>query len=171
MERLSKALAWLAAMAIILGLIFSYLYATLTFNQLSQGFAIGGADNVVEAFFNVLKSQLIFIALSASNVLDGGAIILAMSLAWVNRHRAWLIALIAITLLTFIWPSFFMTWQNTHPPISGGSATLGVETYNFVSMAVSFVPAVLALIYALIHRQPISAATADAELGIVRSAL
>ena len=162
MERLYKALVWLASIAIVLGLVMSYLIATMpALNRFPPG-PIDGSDGLVGAFVKVLSFQWPNIMLSLSSLLGDGAIVLAAALAWMQRRRAWLIALIVPTLLTLAWPSFtIVAWVSWKPQI---------PTFNFIVMSVPLIPVALALIFGLIRRKP-AAATTDAELDIVRSAL
>lgn len=162
MERLYKALVWLASIAIVLGLVISYLIAMTAINRFPQQPSLGGSDGLVSAFVKVLSFQWLNIMLSLSSLLGDGAIGLAATLAWAQRRRAWLIALIVAALLTLAWPSFtIVAWVSWGPQI---------QTFNFVVLSAPLIPVAVALIFGLIRRKP-AAATTDAELDIVRSAL
>lgn len=171
-ERLYKTLAWLAALALILGLVIAFLYATLPANLLPNGYYFGGSDGLIVAFLTVLHSRVFEVAISLSNLLGSGAIVLAAVLAWMQRRRAWLTALIVAVLLTLAWPSFALAWQIAQfPPGPSAPPESEIKTFSIISLTVPLIPFALPLIFALIHRKPTSAATTDAELGIVRSAL
>jgi hypothetical protein len=173
MDRLYKALAWLASIAIVLGLVIAYMYAKTTLGQFAPAFGVSGSDGLIGAFFKVLRSQIFSMAVNVSTLLVGGVTTLAAALAWVNRRHAWLTALIVVTLLTLAWPSLIIAWQNLYfQPGPAGLSRQEVEVYTFVVFAVQLLPAALALIFALVHRRPAAASTdADAALGVVRSAL
>ena len=174
MDRLYKALAWLAGIAIALGLVIAYLYARANVGQFQPGFfGISRPDGLIGAFFKVLRSQTFNMILDVSNLLVGGATTLAAALAWASRRNGWLTALIVGTLLALAWPSFTIAWQMLY--FQPGPAELPrheVELFTFVVFAVQLLPVALALIFALMQRRPASAAAdADAALGVVRSAL
>ncbi len=174
MDRLYKALAWLAGIAIALGLVIAYLYAKTTIGQFQQGFfGVSGSDGLIGAFFKVLRSQTFSMIMDVSNLLVGGVTTLAAALAWVNRRHGWLTALIVGTLLALAWPSFTLAWQYLY--FQPGQAELPrqeVEVFTFVVFAVQLLPAALALVFPLMQRwPPRAAADADAALGVVRSAL
>lgn len=171
MERLYKALVWLASIAIVLGLVISYLLAMTAINRYPPGLTVSSSDGLVGAFFKVLSFQTTNTMLGLSNLLNGGVITLAVTLAWANRRRAWLIALIILTLLTLAWPSFTIAWADLN--YSQGSAGISesqIQTFNFIVLSAPLIPVAVALIFGLIRRKP-AAATTDAELDIVRSAL
>lgn len=174
MDRLYKALAWLAGIAIALGLVIAYVYAKTTLGQFAPGFGVSGSDGLIGAFFKVLRSQTFNVILDVSNLLVGGVTTLAAALAWASRRNGWLTALIVGTLLALAWPSFTIAWQTLY--FQPGPAELPrheVELFTFVVFAVQLLPAALALIFALTNRKAVAANTADADtaLGVVRSAL
>jgi hypothetical protein len=176
MDRLYKALVWLASIAIVLGLVIVYHYVMLPVGGFSQGYFFSGSDGPVVAFFSMLKSQTFYLFSTLSNLFDSGAIVLGIALAWANRRYGWMAALIIVTLLSFIWPTFVLTWQNFHVPPSQdpSQSQAQIQMSNLMVLSVSLLPAALALIFALIHRKAAAAntaATADADLGVVRSAL
>lgn len=182
MERLYKALMWLAVVALVMGLVTIYLLGNPASNQYPQGIAFDSADGLIAAFFKMLYAQRVFIVSNLSGLLGGGVVTLAAVLAWVNRRRAWLIALVVLELLTLAWPLVAQTWliwQNTHAsPLSQAQTQAQVETFNLVNLSVPLIPIALALVFALIHRKSLAATTdmaadaeSDAELGVVRSAL
>jgi hypothetical protein len=172
MERLYKALVWLAAVALVLGLVIAYLYATLSANLLPNGYYFGGSDGLIVAFLRVLRSRMFEVAISLSNLLGSGAFVLAAVLAWMQRRRAWLTALVVAALLALVWPSFMLAWQIVQfPPGPSGPPESELKTFNIISLTIPLIPFALPLIFALIRRKPAAATTTDAELGIVRSRL
>ncbi|HEX5572383.1 MAG TPA: hypothetical protein VFX31_13400, partial [Ktedonobacterales bacterium] len=119
-----------------------------------------------------LRSRMLDVAFSLSNLLGGSAIVLAAALAWAQRRHAWLIALIVAALLALAWPSFALAWQFVQfPPGPSGPPESELKTFNIISLTIPLIPFALPLIFALIRRKPAAATTTDAELGIVRSRL
>jgi hypothetical protein len=158
-ERLHKTLIWLAVVAIAFGLAIAFVL-TRSFIPSPLGFSYSSEDGLLGAYFKVLSSQTINLAIGLSTLLNGGVITLAAALAFVNRRWGWLTALIVVTLLTLTWPPFALVLLNRQ--LSQTFPYLQIFAYNFTTLAVPLIPVALALIFALIRRGHAPSATAVA---------
>ncbi len=175
MERLYRGLVWLACATLIVGAMASYLYASSVYTSTQAGISFsesGGSSSSIAVFFQLLATQWGNMALSLSNLLDGGVIILAATLAWATHRRVWLATLIVVTLLTVVWPSVAFVWQAHYLAAQlGGSNVPAIQMiYIYLSQGVQLLPVALALVFGLNRRRTFMATT-DATLGIERSAL
>lgn len=174
MEKLYKALTWLASVALVCGLVVAFMVqASPSF----PGLTLSGARGFAPTFFSALTGNWFMELSLMSTMLTDGAIVLGATVAWMGHRRAWLVALLVVTVLTLIWPAAVQAWQvATFVPqaVTGGSSPQSISTINFMLFAVPLIPVVMALVMTLTHRRltPPSATTStDAELGIVRSSL
>ena len=174
MEKLYKALTWLASVALICGLFIAFrVQATTQF----QGLSLSGAQGFAPMFFAVLTGTWFMELSSISTMLADGAIVLGVTIAWMGRRRTWLVALLVVTVLTWLWPAAAQAWQvATFVPqaAADGLSPQAISMINFTLFAVPLIPVVLALVMALTHRRltPSSDTTStDAELGIERGSL
>ncbi|HEY8326133.1 MAG TPA: hypothetical protein VIG77_16660 [Ktedonobacterales bacterium] len=162
MERLNKTLIWLAVVAIAFGLAIAFVL-TRTFIPHPLGFSYSSEDGLLAAYFNILSSQTINLAIGLSTLLNGGVITLAAAMAFVNRRWGWLIVLIVVTLLTLLWPPFALILLSRQE--SQTFPYLHIFAYNFTTLTVPLIPVALALIFALIRRRSAPTATGEGSLG------
>lgn len=176
MERLYRGLVWLAGATLIVGVVASYLYASSVFTSTQAGISFsesGGSSSSIAVFFQLLTTQWSTMALSLSNLLNGGVIILAATLAWATHRRIWLAAMILATLLMIIWPSIVFLWQTHYLSAQfafSNAPEFHIYSYIYISEGVQLIPVALALVFGLNSRRAAIART-DATLGIERSAL
>jgi hypothetical protein len=178
-DKLYKALIWLAGVALALGLLVTYLYMTMANSNLPNGYALGHPDGPIAVFFTTLSTQKLSIVADLSGVLGDGAIALAAALAWMEGRRGWLTALIGVRAALLLQYTADMTWNyllNLNAASGSiNSGAVNVGEFNFVNFAVPLIPVALALLYALTHRKAAAtvsdAAESDATLEIIRSPL
>lgn len=178
MEKLYKALVWLAGLALVLGLFVAFTFQTPASNsslefQGPSSFGVGGLG---PTFFKVLVGTWFMEVMRLSSTLTDGATLLGIVTAWLHRRRGWLIALLVVTLLASLWPSVVQAWQVAIyiPQSAGvGPSPQTIYTTNLSMFAVPLIPVVMALVLALTNRRLLPSVTTstDAELGIVRSQL
>jgi hypothetical protein len=170
-ERLYKALAWVAGAALAFGLAFTIMNTSVTLSYYAQVPQIPNYGVLYSALATSLStgdlgSNIRPIAL----LLVSGATLLAMALAWADRRWGWLIALISVTILAILWPSAVAAWavtnMHTLPPVPV-TAALAVMTFSV--FAAPLVPVALALILALTRHRPAAAAPASAPLTVAPS--
>lgn len=182
MDKLYKALIWLAGAALMLGLVITYIYTTMAMNNLPNGYALGQPEGPIAAFFTILGAQKLAIVVGLSGLLGDGAIALAAALAWMEGRRGWLLALIGARAVMLFQPIAMMTWDYllnaASAPINSGAPNL--MTFTFVSFAVPLIPVALALIFGLTRRKAsatepgaaeVDATESDSALEIIRSPL
>ena len=183
MDKLYKALIWLAGVALTLGLGVTSLYMAMAMNKLPNGYyTLGQPEGPIPVFFTTLSTQKLAIVAGLSGLLGDGAIALAAALAWVEGRRGWLLALIGVRAVMLFQPTVMMTWDYlmnaASAPINSGAANL--ETFTFVNFAVPLIPVALALIFGLTLRKASATETnvteakateADGTLEIIRSPL
>jgi hypothetical protein len=183
-EKLYKALIWLAGVALALGLVITFLYTAMAMNNLPNGYALGHPDGPIAVFFTTLSTQKLSIVADLSGVLGDGAIALAAALAWMEGRRGWLTALIGVRAALLLQYTADMTWNyllNLNAASgSMNSGAVNVGEFNFVNFAVPLIPVALALIFALAHRKAAAIETnvteakateSDGTLEIIRSPL
>lgn len=174
MERLYRALVWLAGAAVVVSLVASYIVASSIYSNFTSGGGsteVSGSSGSATVLLTVLSGQVKFIAMDLVSLLSGGAVILAMALAWAARRREWLAALIIVTLATLVLPSAITTWLILNP--SAPSQSQGEQfpvVVTLLMLNLQLIPVSLALVFGLIRSRP-AADTTDAALGIERSAL
>lgn len=162
MERIYRALAWCAGVAMVFGLAFAIMNTAQTLSYYSQ-------VPRVAAYFGLYTSPIIGLDTGdlASNIrpiailLVCGVTLLAIALAWADRRWSWLVALIVVTILAILWPAGVEAWavMNIHalPPVP---VTLALTVMTFSVFAVPLVSVALALILALTRHTPAPAAAA-----------
>ncbi|HET9110642.1 MAG TPA: hypothetical protein VFN78_07450 [Ktedonobacterales bacterium] len=176
MEKLYRALVWLAGIGLVCGLFVAFMFQTPASNTSIQGPSSFGVSGFAPTFFSVLMGSWFMELMRLSSVLTDGATVLGIVAAWVGRRRGWLVALLVVTLLTWLWPTAVQAWQVAiYVPQTAGDGPSPQTIYdtNLSMFAVPLIPVVMALILALTNRKLIPTVTTstDAELGIVRSAL
>jgi len=167
-ERLYKALVWLAGVAIVTGLAFSAMYTTQAASNYAQVPHVSLIDGMFAGFFTGLYvGDLPYDVRSVAFLCACGVTLLALALAWSNRRYGWLLALLIATLLALLWPTWVEAWTlrpftmfQPYPPV-----TAALETQIFSGYAVPLVPVVLALIFALTRRPPAPSAQPGAALA------
>jgi hypothetical protein len=173
MQKVYRALVWLAGGTLVLGVYFAVvMFTPLAENVVPpQGVTVSGPS--VSVFVSVFaQSLLLQLLASYSNVfqlLVGGVTVLAIALAWADRRRAWLIALLVVTFLTLLWPDGVAAWFASgfyHPqlplkaPTGPWPITSPEGLSNFTILVVPLIPVVMALILALTGSKPDSATPA-----------
>ena len=169
MNRMYRALSWLAVVAVIAGLVNAAIYA---FSLFRYGNGIGyGTTGFTGSLSDWLKFFGVGFVFAVTNTLIAGVVVLGMALAWADHHRGWLIAVLLMTIAVILWS------QAQQIVIPSQLDNLAV----FSVYAVPLAPVLLLLVFALIRRKSATMATpgavpdvasdADDFLGITRSAL
>lgn len=170
MERIYRALGWLAAVALLLGLIL-FVIMTLNSGQLvlsdSSGLRFG-------AYSNSLIYYAPVILLTFATYLFNGVALFGIAVAWADRRRLWALAMAAAVVVAVLFPFTFTLLFNqvdfyvVHPRVGRWLA----QNMTLLIFLFELVPSALAL--ALTWRRGSSAADqkqADAELEITRTPL
>jgi len=168
MEKVYRPLAWLAGIAFVVGLVKAILFWTLAINTLSQGYSISQSDGFVGILLKTLSAGRVDDLFNVSNLLIFGVTVMAVIVAWADRRWGWLIALIAVTILTLLWPvgveSLVVRVLPTTPPPYPPADTLLAQGGSDSLFAVPLIPLVMAFIFALTRRKDAPAPRAQ---GIV----
>ncbi|HEX8996931.1 MAG TPA: hypothetical protein VF812_12960 [Ktedonobacterales bacterium] len=165
------ALRRLATVALVVVLATAALY-TANLTQ-TQSFSIPGNDpsSMLSAWFRFNGYPLM---LDLATGLVYGAVTVGMVVAWASHRTRWLVAMLLVTLTAIIWPRAFEFWQYTHPQ-GDAAPSMQFQTVAILLLisqfAIMVVSVALALVFALKHSTRSNAATVDAEMGIIRSAL
>jgi hypothetical protein len=85
--------------------------------------------------------------MSVSNLLVGGVTVMTMIVAWADRRRGWLSALVVVTILTLLWPI----------GVQSATTTLLVQSGAASVFAVPLVPVLMAFVFALTRRKDATA--------------
>ena len=161
-EKLYRAEIWLAGAVIVLDLLLTAsIYSPLASSLAPQNISASGTPGTVGLYLSVfvqtLRQQLFMDAGNVLNLFAGGVTVMAITLAWTDRQRAWLLALIVVTLLTLLWPTGIVAWQSITPPLLAQPPypiTSSVGMANFTILVVPLIPVALALIFALTRHKP-----------------
>ncbi len=165
MQRLYRAIAWIAGVAIVVGLLKATMLWTQAINTVSQGLSQGSgfslSDGTFSVFFTLLRSGLLFDLMNVSNLLVGGVMVMTVIVAWADRRSGWLIALLVVTLLALLWPLGVQLWiataLPTTPPPYPTTLALLAQIGNNSSFAAPLIPLALAVIFALTQRKSAAA--------------
>jgi hypothetical protein len=167
-EKVYRPLMWLAGVAFVVGLVKALLFWTLAINTLSQGYSISQSDGFVGILLKTLSAGRVDDLFSVSNLLIFGVTVMAVIVAWADRRWGWLIALIAVTALTLLWPvgveSLVVRVLPPTPPPYPPADTLLAQGGGDSLFAVPLIPLVMAFIFALTRRKDAPAPRAQ---GIV----
>jgi hypothetical protein len=154
---------WIAGVAFVVGVAKVVVFSTQVYQaiQASPGPALGQSAGFVGFFLAFLTSERLIDLMSASNLLVGGVTVMTVIVAWADRRRGWLIALIVVTVLTLLWPIGFQSLifarlPTTPPPLSA-TATLFVQGGTASLYAVPLIPVLMAFTFALARRKDASA--------------
>jgi hypothetical protein len=163
-----KPLMWLAGIAFVVGLVKAMLFWTLAINSLSQGYSTSQSDGFVGILLKTLNAGRVDDLFNVSNLLIFGVTVMAAIVAWADRRRGWLIALIVVTALTLLWPvgvqSLLVSVLPTTPSPYSPTDTLLAQGGGDSLFAVPLIPLVMAFIFALTRRNDAPAPRAQ---GIV----
>ena len=160
MRRLYGVLAWLASAAFVVGVVKATLFLTQAINTLSPGYGISQSDGLIGVFFKSLGAGVVDDFLSISNMLIAGVMVMAVVVAWADHRRGWLIALLAVMILTVIWPMSIQLLVgavlSTTPPPYPTTISLFAQGGNYSLFLVPLIPVVMALILALTRRNAVT---------------
>ena len=182
MEKLYRALAWLAGTALVLGLFFSVIWFTPWARDVMSTTTYGSPGS--EALFLAVMQRRLLVQLSfgdnnVMNLLVYGATALAAALAWAERRWTWLAVLVVAALLTALYPVSIAAWQSMSAPSSLAqlpspySLTSSAGLESFLILVAPLIPVALALILALTRLQairPAGQAAHGLETGLAGSA-
>lgn len=153
MERLYKALAWLAGLALVVGLAKALLMWTLAINTLGLGDGVYQTDSLFSVFLSNVSAGRAQEILVVANLLVGGVTVMALVIAWADRRRGWLIALIIAALVALAWPTGVEMWDVSGWPLAPQPYPMPVSMFaqivNDSIFAIPLIPLVMALILGL----------------------
>ena len=156
MERLYKALVWLAGLALVAGLARALLLWTQANITLTSGLGIDRSQGIFSMFLAIANSGRMLEALAATNLLIGGVMVMALVIAWADRRRGWLIALIIVVIIVLAWPAGVQIWDVSGAPMSPQPyptpISLVAQIVNESVYAMPLIPLVMALILGLTKR-------------------
>ena len=159
MNRIYKALVWLAGSAIVFGLAFAIMLTAQTIGYYAQVPHISIVDGLFSGMITGFYGINAYTSLkTVALLLVSGTTLLAIGLAWADRRYGWLFALIVVSILALLWPSFIEAWafMNSQPfsPLQPPpSVPASIEVAAFTAYAAPLVAVVMALILALTHRE------------------
>ncbi len=170
MTRLYRALIWLAVVALVVVLANAAIH-TFPLFQSSNGIGYGTAGFVgsLADWLELLGIPAFF---EAANTLVAGVIVLGIVVAWADHRRGWLIVVLLVTIATLLWPQAQQVWLLTHPSFPPPDNTVVTPSLSdmlttFSVYAVSLVPILLLLVFALMRGRP----APGGEAVIAQSAL
>ncbi len=153
MERLYKALMWLAGLALVVGLARALLMWTLAINTLGQGYGVFQTDSLFSVFLSDVSAARAQEILSVANLLVGGVTVMALVIAWADHRRGWLIALIVAALVALVWPLGVEMWDISGWPFAPQPyptpVSMVAQIVNDSIFAIPLIPLVMALILGL----------------------
>lgn len=156
MNRLYKAMAWLAGLALVVGVARALLIWTLTINTLGLGNGVFQTDSLFSVFLSNVTAARAQEILSVANLLVGGATVMAMVIAGADRRRSWLIALIVAALVALVWPTGVEMWDVSGWPLAPqpypAPISMVAQIMNDSIFAIPLIPLVMALILGLTRR-------------------
>jgi len=163
--RLYKALAWLAGVAIVVGVVRAIVFLTQAINALSQGgYSFSLSDGLLLVFVAILRSELPVTLMSAANLLIGGVLVMTVIVAWADRRYRWLVALSLFSLLALLWPLGVQIWYTTAlaaTPLHYPTLLAQFTRFGTVSaLTAPLIPLLLAFIFAFTRRRAGSGASA-----------
>lgn len=153
MERLYKALMWLSGLALVAGLARVLLLWTQANITLTSGLGIDRSQGIFSMFLTIASSERMLEALAATNLLIGGVMVMALIVAWADRRRGWLIALIVVVVIALAWPTGVQIWDVSGAPMAPQAypapISLVAQIVNDSVYAMPLIPLVIALILGL----------------------
>lgn len=165
MRRLYVVMAWLAGAAFVVGVVKAILFLTQAINAFSPGNGISQSDGLIGVFFKSLDAGRVDDFLSISSLLIGGVMVTAVIVAWADHRRGWLIALLAVMVLTVVWPTSIQMLIGavvpTTPPPYPTTISLFAQGGAYSLFLVPLIPVVMALILALTRRNGADASGAQ----------
>lgn len=159
MNRIYKALVWLAGSAIIFGLAFAIMLTMQTVSNYARVPHLSTIDGLFSGMITGLYGISVYSSLkTVAFLLVSGATVLAVALAWADRRYGWLLALIIVSVVALLCPTFIDGWVLlSSQPLSllqpPASVPASVEVATFTAYAAPLVAVVLALVLALTHRE------------------
>ncbi len=172
MEKLYRALVWLAGVAIVLGLAFAAVFTAQAASYYSQVPHVSYTDELYSGLvIGLYTGDLPTTIKTAAFLAVCGATLLALTLAWADRRFGWLLALLIVTLLALLWPTWVEAWTlHTLQLSQPVPVTASLEAQIFSGYAAPLAPAAMALILALARRKPAPSTTPGASvLGAPRT--
>jgi hypothetical protein len=158
-NRVYKALVWLAGSGIVFGLAFAIMLTAQTVNNYAQLPHLSIVDGLFSGMFTGLYGITVYSSIkTVAILLVGGTMLLAIALAWADRRYGWLAALIVVNILALLWPLAIDAWAfvKVQPLSLLQSPTpvpASVEVAVFTAYAAPLVAVVLAMILALTHHE------------------
>ncbi|HZC05024.1 MAG TPA: hypothetical protein VE338_05225 [Ktedonobacterales bacterium] len=153
MDRLYKALAWLAGIALVVGLARAILMWTLAINTLGQGNGVFQTVSLFSVFLSDVSAARAQEILSVANLFVSGVTVMALVIAWADQRRGWLIALIVAALVAMVWPLGVEMWDISGWPLAPQPYPMPVsmvaQIVNDSILAIPLIPPVMALIVGL----------------------
>lgn len=153
MERLYKALMWLSGLTLVVGLVKAVLMWTLAINTLGLGDGVFQTDSPFSMFLANVSASRAQEILVVANLLVGGVTVMALVIAWADRRRGWLIALIIAALVALVWPTGVEMWNASGWPLAPQPYPTPVSMFaqivNDSIFAIPLIPPVMALILGL----------------------
>ncbi|HZC05023.1 MAG TPA: hypothetical protein VE338_05220 [Ktedonobacterales bacterium] len=159
MNRVYKALVWLAGSGIVFGLAFAIMLTAQTVTNYAQLPHLSIVDGLFSGMFTGLYGISVYSGLKTLAILlVGGTMLLAIALAWADRRYGWLSALVVVSILALLWPSAIEAWAflNSQPLSllqSPAPVPASIEVAALTAYAAPLIAVVLALILALTHRE------------------
>jgi len=161
MDRLYRALMWLAGLALVVGLAKALLLWTREAISLSSGSGMSSSDGFFSMILTITRMMFVgsggmLESLAATNLLIGGVTVMALVITWADHRRGWLIALIIVTVLALIWPTGVQIWDVSGLPLAPQPYPMPVSAFaqvmNDAVYAMPLIPLMMALVLGLTRR-------------------
>ncbi len=170
MDRFYRALRVLCIVAIATGALAACLvgFEIIWYPRLFNGTDVNLTITSPQALYDLARQPLFI----GNGLLESGACVMGIVLAWLDRRKRWLVALIIVTFIAYVGPNYLRIWQMYTPNQSQpGGVTLqyGQFSYLLIQSLPSLIAVVTTLAFARDTQQERMAL--EAELGITRSAI
>lgn len=170
MERFYRALRVLSVAALVLGVLTACLVSCdIWWSSQPSGTGVNLSITSASGLFALAMQPIIV----GSDFLARGSCAMGITLAWLDYRKRWFVALIIVTLITFVLPNLLEVWYSftLHQSIQLWFAMMfgGVYAYMLFQLLSPLIPVLATLAFARGTQQEHEAVEAD--LGITRSAL